>query len=83
MNGNVTPVIQTITGTNVNANVITALAFKNQLAGFNDPANAYLNSLTVIRITNGNPGKFKAAKDGRFGSKGTLVTGSEPWNVVI
>ena len=55
-----------------------------------DPVNRYAyvvnaagNSLTVIRITErASPGKFKAAKDGRFGSKGTLVTGSEPWNVV-
>ena len=27
-------------------------------------------------------GNFKAAKDNRFGSKGTFVTGAEPWNVV-
>ena len=44
--------------------------------------NAAGNSLTVIRITDARPGNFAAAKDGRFGSKGTLVTGSEPWNVV-
>ncbi len=44
--------------------------------------NAAGNSLTVIRITDARPGNFKAAKDGRFGSKGTFVTGSEPWNVV-
>ena len=44
--------------------------------------NAAGNSLTVIRITDSRPGRFKAAKDNRFGSKGTFVTGSEPWNVV-
>jgi YVTN family beta-propeller protein len=45
-------------------------------------ANAAGNSLTVIRITDDRPGSFKAAKDNRFGSKGTFVTGAEPWNVV-
>jgi YVTN family beta-propeller protein len=44
--------------------------------------NAAGNSLTVIRITDARPAKFAAAKDGRFGSKGTLITGAEPWNVV-
>ena len=35
-------------------------------------ANAAGNSLTVLRITDARPGNFKAAKDNRFGSKGTL-----------
>jgi YVTN family beta-propeller protein len=54
-----------------------------------DPVNRYAyvvnaagNSLTVIRITDARPGNFKAAKDNRFGSKGTFITGAEPWNVV-
>ena len=44
--------------------------------------NAAGNSLTVIRITDARPANFAAAKDKRFGSKGTLITGAEPWNVV-
>jgi YVTN family beta-propeller protein len=54
-----------------------------------DPLNRYAyvvnaagNSLTVLRITDARPGNFKAAKDNRFGSKGTIITGAEPWNVV-
>src|SRR5262245_15530571 len=45
-------------------------------------ANAAGNSLTVIRITNAKPGSCKAAPDTRFGKKGAIVTGAEPWNVV-
>jgi YVTN family beta-propeller protein len=45
-------------------------------------ANAAGNSLTVIRIRDPRPGSFKAARDGRFGSNGNIVTGSEPYNVV-
>jgi YVTN family beta-propeller protein len=45
-------------------------------------ANAADNSLTVIRITDARPGKFAASRDGRFGRRGAVVTGAEPWNVV-
>src|SRR5262245_18879989 len=70
--------------------VVTKIKVGNEPQGVAvDPVNPFVyvvnaadNSLTVIRITNGNPDKFKAAKDGRFGKKGTIVTGAEPWNVV-
>jgi YVTN family beta-propeller protein len=45
-------------------------------------ANAAGSSLTVIRIANPKPGSFRASPDTRFGKKGQIVTGAEPWNVV-
>jgi hypothetical protein len=40
-------VTQTLTGTNVNANSIVALAFKNQFAGSGSAANGYLNNIAI------------------------------------
>jgi YVTN family beta-propeller protein len=54
-----------------------------------DPAGRYAyvantagSSLTVIRITNGNPNKFAAKIDPRFGPGGRITTGAEPYDVV-
>jgi YVTN family beta-propeller protein len=54
-----------------------------------DPAGRYAyvantadGSLTVIRITNPNPNRFRARVDPRFGPRGRITTGSEPWAVV-
>jgi hypothetical protein len=38
---------QTLTGSNVNANAIAGLAFKNQFAGSGDAANGYLNNIAI------------------------------------
>lgn len=45
-------------------------------------ANAAASSMTVIRITNPKPSAFSAKPDPRFGPKGRITTGAEPWNVV-
>ena len=48
-------------------------------------ANAADGTVTVIRITNARPGRFRARVDrrvGRAGRRGTLLTGAEPWNIV-
>ncbi len=42
-------VSQTMTGTNVNANAIVALAFKNQYAGSGAASDGFLNTITHIR----------------------------------
>ena len=41
---------ETITGTNVNANSIVALAFKNQFAGSGSAADAFVNSISVTNV---------------------------------
>ncbi len=46
-------------------------------------ANAASGSVTVIRITRARGAKLKARADRRAGKKGQIVTGSEPWNVVV
>src|SRR5262245_60847879 len=46
-------------------------------------ANAASGSVTVIRITKAKGSKLKAKADTRAGKKGQIVTGSEPWNVVV
>ncbi len=46
-------------------------------------ANAASGSVTVIRITRASTRKFRARADRRAGRKGQIVTGSEPWNVVV
>lgn len=45
-------------------------------------ANAASSSMTVIRITNPKPARFAARPDPRFGPKGRITTGAEPWDVV-
>jgi DNA-binding beta-propeller fold protein YncE len=54
-----------------------------------DPAGRYAyvantagSSLTVIRILNANPSRFRAKADPRFGPGGRITTGAEPWAVV-
>lgn len=54
-----------------------------------DPAGRYAyvantadSSITVIRIVNGTPGRFSAKVDPKFGPKGRITTGAEPWDVV-
>jgi YVTN family beta-propeller protein len=46
-------------------------------------ANAAGNNVTVIRITNANPNNFAAVVDTRTGPNGSLITGAEPFNIVI
>jgi YVTN family beta-propeller protein len=46
-------------------------------------ANAASGSVTVIRITRASARRFRARPDRRSGRRGTLVTGSEPWNIVV
>ena len=46
-------------------------------------ANAASGSVTVIRITRAKGAKLKAKADRRAGKKGQIVTGAEPWNVVV
>jgi YVTN family beta-propeller protein len=46
-------------------------------------ANAAGGSVTVIRITRASPRRFRARPDRRAGRRGAIVTGAEPWNVVI
>jgi YVTN family beta-propeller protein len=46
-------------------------------------ANAGSGSVTVIRITRASARRFKARPDRRAGRRGAIVTGSEPWNIVI
>jgi YVTN family beta-propeller protein len=38
--------------------------------------------MTVIRILNPNPNRFRAKVDPRFGPGGRITTGAEPWAVV-
>ncbi len=45
-------------------------------------ANAAGSSMTVIRITNSKPSRFAAKPDPRFGPKGRITTGAEPWDIV-
>ena len=45
-------------------------------------ANAAGSGVTVIRITSANPRRFRAGIDRRAGRRGTITTGSEPWNIV-
>ena len=45
-------------------------------------ANAADSSITVIRIVNGKPSRFSAKVDPKFGPKGRIVTGAEPWDIV-
>lgn len=45
-------------------------------------ANAASGTVTVIRITNASPGRFRARVDRHVGRKGALTTGAEPWNIV-
>jgi YVTN family beta-propeller protein len=45
-------------------------------------ANAAAGTVTVIRIKNANPNRFRAGVDRRVGRNGTIVTGAEPWNIV-
>lgn len=45
-------------------------------------ANAAGSSMTVIRITNPRPARFAAKPDPRFGPKGRITTGAEPWDIV-
>jgi YVTN family beta-propeller protein len=54
-----------------------------------DPANRYAyvanaagGTVTVIRIQNANPNRFRANIDRRVGRRGALRTGAEPWNIV-
>jgi len=53
---------QTVTGNNVNANTISALAFKNQFAGSGAAADAYLNNISVIP----EPGSLALVVSGAF-----------------
>jgi YVTN family beta-propeller protein len=46
-------------------------------------ANAAAGTVTVIRIKSANPRRFRAKPDRRVGRRGALVTGAEPWNVVV
>ena len=46
-------------------------------------ANAADSTVTVIRITNADPRHFKAKVDKTVGRKGALLTGAEPWNIVV
>jgi YVTN family beta-propeller protein len=46
-------------------------------------ANAASGSVTVIRITRASARKFRAKPDRRAGKRGAIVTGSEPWNIVV
>jgi YVTN family beta-propeller protein len=45
-------------------------------------ANAADGRVTVIRITNPRPGRFRARVDRRVGRRGAVLTGAEPWNIV-
>jgi YVTN family beta-propeller protein len=54
-----------------------------------DPNNRYAyvantadGSVTVIRISNDNPNRFKAAVAKNIGNNGKFLTGAEPWNIV-
>jgi DNA-binding beta-propeller fold protein YncE/mono/diheme cytochrome c family protein len=46
-------------------------------------ANAAGNSVTVIKITNPSTTSFLAAPDTSAGPRGEIITGAEPWNIVI
>jgi YVTN family beta-propeller protein len=46
-------------------------------------ANAASGAVTVIRITRASGRRFRAKPDRRAGRKGAILTGAEPWNVVI
>ena len=39
--------------------------------------------MTVIRIVNASPKKFRAKRDTGFGPRGSIITGAEPWNIVV
>ena len=45
-------------------------------------ANAASANMSVIRIVNGNPKRFAAKRDNRFGPSGNITTGSEPYDIV-
>jgi YVTN family beta-propeller protein len=45
-------------------------------------ANTAAGTVTVIRITRATKTRFSAAVDRKAGRRGTLTTGSEPWNIV-
>src|SRR5512144_1969300 len=45
-------------------------------------ANTAAGTVTVIRITNPSPNKFRARVAKDLGRNGTFVTGAEPWNIV-
>jgi YVTN family beta-propeller protein len=54
-----------------------------------DPNNRYAyvantadGTVTVIRISNDNPNRFKAAVAKNIGNNGKFLTGAEPWNIV-
>jgi YVTN family beta-propeller protein len=54
-----------------------------------DPANRYAyvantaaGTVTVIRISDARPRRFKAKVARDIGSQGTFLTGAEPWNIV-
>jgi YVTN family beta-propeller protein len=46
-------------------------------------ANAASGTVTVIRITRASTRRFRARPDRRSGRRGTIVTGAEPWNIVV
>jgi YVTN family beta-propeller protein len=46
-------------------------------------ANASAGTVTVIRITNKNRSSFNAKVDRTAGTRGTIRTGAEPWDIVI
>ena len=46
-------------------------------------ANAASGTVTVIRITRARGSRVRARADRRAGRRGQIVTGSEPWNVVV
>ena len=46
-------------------------------------ANAASGTVTVIRITRARGSRLRARTDRRAGRRGQIVTGSEPWNVVV
>src|SRR5919108_6352259 len=46
-------------------------------------ANAAAGSVTVIRITRASGKRFRAKRYRPAGQRGAIVTGAEPWNIVI
>jgi YVTN family beta-propeller protein len=46
-------------------------------------ADAAGSDITVIKITNADPSHFAAGIDTSTGKNGHLLTGSEPWNIVV
>ncbi|HEX8856735.1 MAG TPA: beta-propeller fold lactonase family protein, partial [Thermoleophilaceae bacterium] len=45
-------------------------------------ANTAAGTVTIIRITNANPNRFRARVARDLGRRGTFLTGAEPWNIV-